>query len=73
MGYADRFSVAPGETIQFMVSSEAASFRAALVRLIHGDANPAGPGYREEAVPSAADGTYPGRAARGRTQSVRSP
>jgi N,N-dimethylformamidase len=61
LGYADRFSVAPGETIRFCVSATAASYRAGLVRLIHGDVNPAGPGYQEQAVSSAADGTYPGR------------
>lgn len=44
-----------------MVSCEAASFHARLVRLIHGDDNPVGPGYREEHVPSAVDGTYPGQ------------
>ena len=60
LGYADRFSVGPGERIRFMVSCGAERFDARLVRLIHGDTNPAGPGYREEAVPSAADGTYPG-------------
>src|SRR5579859_4552713 len=62
LGYADRFSVEPGETIRFMVSCAAPSFGARLVRLIHGDNNPAGPGYREEAVPSPADGTYQGQA-----------
>jgi N,N-dimethylformamidase len=61
MGYADRFSAAAGETIRFMVSSEAPEFRAQLVRLIHGDANPAGAGYREESVPSAIERTYAGR------------
>src|SRR5713101_6015318 len=60
MGYADRFSVQAGDTIRFMVSCEATSFDARLVRLIHGDNNPAGPGYREEAQPSVVDGTYPG-------------
>jgi N,N-dimethylformamidase len=61
LGYADRFSVAPGESIQFMVSCEAPSYRAQLVRLIHGDTNPAGPGYREEPLPSSIDGTLRGR------------
>jgi N,N-dimethylformamidase len=61
MGYADRFSVQAGDTLRFMVSCEASSFDARLVRLIHGDNNPAGPGYREEHTPSAADGAYPGK------------
>src|SRR5712691_2551990 len=61
LGYADRISVQAGDTIRFMVSCEAPSFDAQLVRLIHGDNNPAGPGYREEPQPSTADGTYPGQ------------
>jgi N,N-dimethylformamidase len=60
LGYADQFSVQAGETLRFMVSCEASSFQARLVRLIHGDDNPAGPGYRHVEVPSAADGVYPG-------------
>ena len=61
VGYADRLSVAPGETIRFMVSSELPTYRAEIVRLIHGDANPNGPGIKEERVATAADGDYPGR------------
>jgi len=61
LGYADQFSVAPGDALRFMVSSTAPSYRAELVRLLHGDANDAGPGYRDQRVPSAADGTYTGR------------
>jgi N,N-dimethylformamidase len=61
LGYADRFSAQAGDTVRFMVSCEATSFNARLVRLIHGDNNPAGPGYRDILVPSSADGTYPGK------------
>lgn len=61
IGYADRFSVAAGETIRFMVSSEASEYTANTVRLIHGDENPDGPGYKEEAIETAADGRYAGR------------
>jgi N,N-dimethylformamidase beta subunit-like protein/concanavalin A-like lectin/glucanase superfamily protein len=61
LGYADRFSVAPGETIRFMVSAEVPRYRAGLVRLIVGDENPAGPGYQEEVVASTLDGEYRGR------------
>ena len=47
IGYADRFSVAPGETIRFMVSAlDGQAYRAEIVRLIHGDANPEGPGLQ---------------------------
>src|SRR5450631_1247648 len=61
LGYADRFSVAPGESIRFMVSCEAPTFRAHLVRLIHGDANPAGPGYKEESFAASINWTISGR------------
>ena len=62
IGYADRFSVAPGETIRFMVSAmHGQPYRARIVRLIHGDANPAGPGFKCEHVPSSVDGAYQGR------------
>jgi N,N-dimethylformamidase len=61
VGYADRFSVAPGETIRFMVSCELPTYRADIVRLIHGDPNPRGPGFKEELVVSAVSGEYTGR------------
>ncbi len=61
-GYADRLSARPGETIRFMVSSEeGAGYDAEIVRLICGDTNPDGPGYREEAVQSSVFGHYEGR------------
>jgi N,N-dimethylformamidase len=60
-GYADRFSVAPGETIRFMVSSDAPKFRADMVRLVHGDTNPEGPGFQEREIKTAASGDYAGR------------
>src|SRR5438552_15490324 len=61
LGHADRFSVAPGETIQFMLSAEVPRYRARLVRLIQGDESPAAPGYREEVVESSITGGHPGR------------
>ena len=48
VGYSDRFSVRPGQTIRFMVSSEAPAYRAQLVRLRHTDANPQGPGCKSK-------------------------
>src|SRR5436305_12260356 len=52
-GYADRLSVRPGDTIRFMVSAEATDrVQAELVRLVHGDANPEGPGFVEQPVAS---------------------
>jgi N,N-dimethylformamidase len=57
-GYADRLSAEPGDALEFKVSCERpGTYRAELVRLICGDTNPAGPGYREEVVscPEAGD------------------
>src|ERR1700733_3818348 len=53
VGYSDKFCVAPGDTIKFYVSSyESESYGADIVRLIHGDTNPDGPGYKEELIKS---------------------
>src|SRR5205823_13364490 len=61
-GYSDEIAVAPGERIRFMVSCTGAeSYRADVVRLIHGDTNPAGPGFKEEELQTAASGQYPAR------------
>jgi N,N-dimethylformamidase len=61
-GYTDRIGVAPGERIRFMVSCEdVETYRADIVRLIHGDTNPAGPGFKEELIDSPVNGEYPGR------------
>ncbi|MBI01083.1 MAG: N,N-dimethylformamidase [Chloroflexi bacterium] len=50
IGYADPMVVHPGDSIQFMVSTEFTEYEAKLVRLIHGDENPEGPGFKTEAV-----------------------
>ena len=59
--YANKVSVAPGETIDFMVNCEAKDFKADIVQLICGDMNPDGPGYKEKFVKTAAGGVYKGR------------
>ncbi len=61
IGYADRLSIQPGETIRFMVSSEHSQYRADIVRLIHADRNPNGPGFREEEITSSVSGDYAGQ------------
>src|SRR3712207_2813185 len=62
VGYPDRFSVAAGERITFKVSLEEGDhFDARLVRVVHGDVNPDGPGLKFIHVPSSADGRHPGR------------
>jgi N,N-dimethylformamidase len=58
-GYADKISVKPGETISFHVHADGtAQADAQLVRLIHGDAHPAGPGYKEEEIDCVLNGTW---------------
>jgi len=61
VGYSSRLSAAPGDDVAFMVSCAEPRYRADLVRLLHGDDNPAGPGFKAERVPSPIDGDYPGR------------
>ncbi|MEQ9124449.1 MAG: N,N-dimethylformamidase large subunit, partial [Alphaproteobacteria bacterium] len=62
VGYADRLTAAPGETIAFKISSAGDKpYRARLVRLISGDPNPESPGIQEADIPSDFEGEYPGR------------
>jgi N,N-dimethylformamidase len=62
-GYSDRLSASTGETIAFKVSSRAAvPYTARLVRIIHADVNPAGPGLKVEDLSSVFSGTYPSTA-----------
>jgi len=61
-GYADRFSLAPGEKINFKISSTSKDpYRAKLIRVISGDPNPEGPGLIEEDIESDFSGVYPSR------------
>jgi N,N-dimethylformamidase len=62
VGYLDRFSARPGERIEIKVSSTLAGpYQADLVQIIHGDANPAGPGIKLIELPSAFAESYPSR------------
>ncbi len=62
MGYADRISVAPGETIGFKVSCAGApSYRAEIVRVLSPEAGPEAPPFRIERVETPANGDYPAR------------
>ena len=62
MGYADPICLAPGETVNVMVSCEGApSYRADIVRLLCPDTRPEGPGFQEEVIETVANGTYPAR------------
>lgn len=50
-GYCDPLSAQAGKSIDFMVSAEGTDqVSAELVRLVHGDFNPDGPGFIEESV-----------------------
>jgi N,N-dimethylformamidase beta subunit-like protein/concanavalin A-like lectin/glucanase superfamily protein len=62
VGYADRMTAQPGDSIKFMVSSRAPRYRADIVRIIHGDLNPRGPGMKETVVDTPANGEYEGKA-----------
>src|SRR6187402_2210152 len=58
-GYADKISVKPGDDIGLYVHADGTTSAAAqLVRLIHGDAHPAGPGYREEEIDCELNGSW---------------
>ena len=63
LGYGDRLSVRPGDSIDFKLSVEDTErvFHADVVRLRCSDDSPEGPGFREAPVPSAVDGEYPAR------------
>jgi len=61
LGYCDPLSVAPGETIRFMVSTEGLkSYRADIVRLICADDSAEGPGYKEEVIETSVSGDHTG-------------
>ena len=48
-GYSDKYQAFPGEEIKFYVNAEKnENYDVQIVRLIHGDTNPEGPGYKDE-------------------------
>ena len=62
LGYADRISVEPGETINFKVSSEdEGAFHLDILRIRCGDDTPGGPGLKETPVEARVNGDYPAR------------
>ena len=50
IGYVNEWTVRPGATIDLHVSSREGSYNLAVLRLRHGDDNPAGPGFKAETV-----------------------
>ena len=61
VGYTDRLSVRAGESIDFMVSCDSPEYSVQIVRLIHGDENPRGPGLKSEDVEMTPNGIHVGR------------
>ena len=58
--YTDKLTVKPGDTLSVMVSADATpTVRAELVRLIHGDETPGGPGFIEQKVASPIERDWP--------------
>lgn len=58
-GYCNRISVKPAEQISFHVTADGTTTaEAQLVRLIHGDHNPIGPGYIEKEIAASLNGTW---------------
>ena len=48
-GYSDKYSAFPGEKVKFYVNAEKKeNYDVQIVRLIHGDTNPEGPGYKRK-------------------------
>jgi N,N-dimethylformamidase len=61
-GYSDKISVKAGDTIRFMVSAEGTDqAQAQLVRLIHGDQHPDGPGFIEKECDATLNRAWPVR------------
>ena len=50
VGYLDRLTVASGGRVACMISTTKKEVEVDVVRLIHGDTNPAGPGLKVEPV-----------------------
>ncbi len=61
-GYVDRFSAPPGGRVAFKVSSAfEEDYTVDVVRIVHGDPNPAGPGVKLRPVDAHIAGAYPSR------------
>lgn len=62
VGYTDKLSVETGDRIDFKVSvsDEIPNYNARIIRLIHGDDNPDGPGFQYEEIKASCNDTYKG-------------
>lgn len=62
VGYADRFSVQPGQALNFMIDTASSSYTASVVRICGGMPDPDhSPYLPTEPVPADCAGEYPGR------------
>ena len=62
IGYANKLSARPGDTLNFKISSTSKKpFEASLVRIRCSDANPNGPGVREKKIEASFSGQYKSR------------
>jgi N,N-dimethylformamidase len=62
LGYVDRWSVKPGGRLALKVGSKGNTpFETRIARILCGDPNPKGPGYREIKMPHPTDGRHPGK------------
>lgn len=62
LGYADKFSLRPGETISVKVSCvDIKTYNTKLIKIIQGDINPQGPGYKEEILSNDLGGPFKAR------------
>ena len=58
-GYTSKLSVKQGENVDFFVHADGTdTAEAQLVRLIHGDEHPDGPGFIEEEIDHPINGTW---------------
>jgi len=62
LGYTDRISAAPGDTVAFKISCDGVTkYHADIVRLVCADPDPSGPGLRYDTVSTEATGWHQGR------------
>ena len=64
IGYSRELSVFPGDQVNFLVSCDTERYHADIVKLIHGDTNPDGPGFKIAPVSTNIDTDVGGRVQR---------
>lgn len=64
LGYSKQLSVFPGDTVDFLVTCDTPAYTADIVRLVHGDTNPDGPGEKIDFIKTHISGEYSGRVQR---------